>query len=119
MESGLVREGYDLNIPLQTARGYAETASLFQVDPANIIVETVKPAEDPGAGDLVVRCYEAMGNTTRGTLRTSLPFAHAYQTDMLENPQAELLLEAGAVALDFHPFEIKTLRFRAGEGLKI
>jgi hypothetical protein len=28
-----------------------------------------------------------------------------------------LTLEDGAVALAFHPFEIKTLRFRAGEGL--
>lgn len=119
MESGLVREGYDLNIPLQSAPGYRESASLFQVNPANIIIETVKPAEDPGVGDLVVRCYEALGNTTRGTLRTSLPFAHVYQTDMLENPQVELPLEAGAVALDFHPFEIKTLRFRTGEALKI
>jgi alpha-mannosidase len=118
MESGLVREGYDLNIPLQTAQGYRETASLFQVSPANIIIETIKPAEEPGAGDVVVRCYEAMGNTTRATLSTSLPFAHVYRTDMLENPLEELTLEDGGVALEFHPFEIKTLRFRAGEGLE-
>jgi alpha-mannosidase len=58
-----------------------------------------------------------MGNTTRATLSTSLPFAHVYETDMLENPLEELTLEDGAVALAFHPFEIKTLRFRAGEGL--
>jgi alpha-mannosidase len=118
MESGLVREGYDLNIPLQTSQGYREPASLFQVRPANIIIETVKPAEAPGVGDVVVRCYEAMGNTTRATLSTSLPFAHVYRTDMLENPLEELTLEDGAVALAFHPFEIKTLRFRAGEGLE-
>jgi len=118
-ESDLVREGYDLNIPLSTTSGYRESASLFQVSKANIIIETVKPAEDPGAGDVVVRCYEALGNTTRAALSTSLPFKHVYLTDMLENPLEELMLEGGEVRLEFHPFEIKTLRFRAGEGLKI
>ena len=39
---------------------------------------------------------------------------HAYLTDMLENPLKELALEEGGVALEFHPFEIKTLRFRVG-----
>jgi hypothetical protein len=36
---------------------------------------------------------------------------------MLENPLEELALDEGSVVLEFHPFEIKTLRFRAGEGL--
>ena len=118
-ESGLVQAGYELNVPLQVTPGYRKSASLFQVSQANIIIETVKPAEEPGAGDVVVRCYEALGNTTRATLRTSLPFAHVYRTDMLENPLEELTLDEGGVVLDFHPFEIKTLRFRASEGLKV
>ena len=118
-KSGLVQEGYELNIPLQVTAGYRESASLFQVSRANVIIETVKPAEEPGAGDVVVRCYEALGNTTRATLSTSLPFARVYLTDMLENPLEELTLDEGGVALEFHPFEIKTLRFRAGEGLKL
>ncbi len=86
---------------------------------ANIIIETVKPAEEPGTGDVVVRCYEALGNTTRAILSTSLPFAHAYLTDMLENPLEALALEEGGVTLEFHPFEIKTLRFQAGDELKL
>ena len=118
-ESGLVQAGYELNVPLQVTPGYRKSASLFQVSQANIIIETVKPAEEPGAGDVVVRCYEALGNTTRATLRTSLPFTHVYRTDMLENPLEELTLDEGGVVLDFHPFEIKTLRFRASEGLTI
>ena len=117
-ESSLVREGYELNIPPQVTPGYRESASLFQVNKANIIIETVKPAEEPGAGDVVVRCYEAMGNTTRATLRTSLPFAQVDLTDMLENPLESLVLVEGGVSLEFHPFEIKTLRFRTGERLK-
>ncbi|MBG0771124.1 MAG: alpha-mannosidase, partial [Anaerolineaceae bacterium] len=116
-ESDLVREGYELNIPLQVTSGTRKSASLFRVSKANIIIETVKPAEEPGAGDVVVRCYEALGNTTRAALSTSLPFTRAYLTDMLETPLEELALEEGEVALEFHPFEIKTLRFAIGKGL--
>ena len=79
--------------------------------PFTPIIEAVKPAED-GSRDIVVRMYEAKRSATRCTLSTSLPVVRAAQTDMLENVQRGLELQDGKLALEFRPFEIKTVRFR-------
>jgi alpha-mannosidase len=109
-ESDLVREGYDLNIPVVTAAGAAGEGSLFTVDAPNVIVETVKPAED-GSNDVVVRLYEAKRTATRCSLNTTLPVKAAAQTDMLENVEQSLDVAEGTLALEFRPFEVKTIRF--------
>ncbi len=111
-DSGLVQEGYDLNVPLVTAEGDGGARSLFSVDAPNVIVETVKPAEDK-SGDVVVRLYESMRTATRCTLTTTLPVGKAVQTNMLEEKEGDLTLQDGQIALDFRPFEIKTVRLSA------
>ncbi|MBN1936187.1 MAG: alpha-mannosidase, partial [Anaerolineae bacterium] len=108
-DSGLVQEGYDLNVPPVAAQGQGGEGSLFGVDASNVIVETVKPAED-GSGDVVVRLYESMRTATRCTLSTSLPVSKVVQTNMLEEVECDLALKDGRIELDLHPFEIKTIR---------
>ena len=110
-DSGVVREAYDLNVPALTLTGSAGDAavSLFSLDQPNIVIEAVKPAED-GSPSIVLRLYEAMHAATRCTLSTTLPVQSAAQTDMLENNPAALALSGGSIALDFRPFEIKTVR---------
>jgi alpha-mannosidase len=108
-DSGVVAEAYDLNIPATTAPGAAGERSLFSLDAANIVIETVKPAED-GSGDVVVRLYEAKHMATRATLATTLPVKTAAQTNMLEEFAAALPLASGQIALEFRPFEVKTVR---------
>jgi alpha-mannosidase len=112
-ESGVVREGYELNSPLLVFPGSAGEASIFQIDAANIILETVKPAED-GSDDLILRLYESKRNRTDCTLTTSLDVKQATQVDMLEKFQADIPLTKGKIKLNFHPFEIKTLRLSIG-----
>lgn len=118
-ESGLVQKGYELNVPVQIQEGDAEARSLFQVSDLNVILDTVKPAEDPGSGDVVLRLYESMGNYTRTTVSTSLPFRYAYRTNMLEKPLEILDFDGESLALEFHPFEIKTIRLRVDEPLAV
>ncbi len=106
----MVREGYDLNAPLVTELGDAGTRSLFAVDAGNVVIDTVKPAED-GSNDIVIRLYEAKRMTTACTLSTSLPVTAAAATDMLERETVEdLVCEDGTIVLTFRPFEVKTLR---------
>ncbi len=114
-ESALVREAYELNCPATTASGSAGKRSLFSVDAPNVIVETVKPAED-GSGAIIVRLYEAKRAATRCTLSTSLPVVEVFQTDMLENVQNPLSHDGGKVALEFRPFEVKTCLLRCSRG---
>ncbi len=107
--SPVVRAAYELNCPVTPVSGAAGEHSLFSVDAPNVIVETVKPAED-GSPDVIVRLYEAKRTATRCTLSTSLPIVTAAETDMLERTQAELSCDAGKIDLSFRAFEIKTLR---------
>lgn len=111
LESDLLREAYDLNVPPLVVEGTAvnEPFSLFRLDKANIVLETVKPAED-GSGDVIVRLYEGMRTATRCTLQTALPVRAVSQTNLLEEDAQPLPFANGEIRLDFRPFEIKTLR---------
>ena len=108
-ESELVKEAYDLNVPVRTAAGAGDEQSLFWLDADNIVIETVKPAED-GSADVVVRMYESARTASQCTLHTTLPVTTAAETNMVEEHEADLAVEDGQIALHFRPFEVKTVR---------
>ena len=110
-ESDLIKNAYELNCPVTLQAGNAGEKSLFQVDQPNIIIETVKPAED-GSGDVIMRLYEALRTATMAELATSFPLKSVQQTDMLEKSLGDLVVEEERVKLVFRPFEVKTLRLR-------
>lgn len=115
MDSGVVQEGYDLNVPVQTLPGARADGSLLTIDASNIILETMKPAED-GSGDYILRMYETMRTATDTCLRLRLPCSSVAQCNMLEEDGETLTAEKNGdgvcVPLSFRPFEIKTLRVR-------
>lgn len=108
-DCGVVREAYELNCPPLLIKGHADEQSLFNLDASNIVLETVKTAEDE-SGDIILRLYESKHMSTRCTLSTTLPVSKAYQVDMMEEGPHPLTMKSGSLALDFRPFEIKTLR---------
>jgi alpha-mannosidase len=112
-ESGVVREGYEFNCPPLVIKGRAGQGSLFEVDAPNVVIEAIKPAED-GSTDVIARLYESMRTATRCTLTTRLPVRAATQTDMCEEGDLALACADGQIALDFRPFEIKTVRLKIG-----
>jgi alpha-mannosidase len=61
---------------------------------------------------VIVRLYEAMRSATSCSLATTLPVKAAAQTDLLEDQTAVLACVDGKVALEFRPFEIKTVRLK-------
>ena len=111
--SGVVREGYELNVPVTTAEGAAEDFSMMSVDAPNVIIDTVKAAED-GSGDTIIRLYESKHAACDACLTLSLPAGAVYACDMLENPSEQLPLRDGRVQLRFRGFEVKTLRVKRG-----
>jgi alpha-mannosidase len=113
-ECNVVREAYELNCPLLVIPGSAGEASLFNLDAKNIILETVKLAED-GSEDIILRLYESKRMSTHCILSTTLPVYKVAQTDMIENDEERLLLTKGEIPLKFRPFEIKTLRLSMHE----
>ncbi len=109
MNCDVVREAYDLNVPMRVTGGACEGFSAFGVDAPNVFIDTVKPAED-GSGDIVLRLYEAKRADTACALRVSLPVRRAWACDLLEDKREELTLADGGIDLRFHTFEVKTLR---------
>lgn len=107
-DSNVIQEAYNLNVPALCLEGDGGYRSVFGVDCGNIVIETVKPAED-GSNSIVVRLYEAARTKTKCRLTTGLPAAAVYTSDMIENRQEKLNFENNSVELVFRPFEIKTL----------
>jgi len=110
--SGIVREGYELNCPVVTARGGVGQRSLVKVNSPHIILEAVKPAETGAVDSFVLRLYESMRTATRCTLTLDMPITAVEETDMREREPRPLAVTDGKLALEFRPFEIKTLLVR-------
>lgn len=105
-------QAYGFNYPLH-ARAVSgggtlpERFSLLSIDRRNIILETVKKAEDSDA--VVIRAYECGNCACDATLRVGVPFGSAAETDLMEETPKALHAENGCIDLHFEPFEIKTV----------
>ena len=109
----IVKQAYEVNIKPTVIQGGMLDVSYLQVDHDNIMIDTVKQAED-GSGDIIVRLYEAKKAAVTTKLHASFTKNFkAYDCDMLENVQEELAVADGAVKLTFRAFEIKTIRLCA------
>ncbi len=113
MQADVVHQGYEVNVPVEMAEG-ALDMSFMSVDKENIIIDTIKAAED-GSGDIIARFYEAKKASVNATVKAALPACKAYLTDMLENVIEELPVTEEGVKLSFKAFEVKTIRFVKGE----
>jgi alpha-mannosidase len=116
VEGQVVRAGYEFNIPLrqvniQNASGSRHAqASLLTVEPANVIVEAVKQAEDDEA--IVVRLYESAHSSANARIQFGFPVASVEETNLIEQPLQRLPASENGIILKFEPFEIKTLKVK-------
>ncbi|MFC0331330.1 alpha-mannosidase [Paenibacillus sepulcri] len=120
VQAEVYKRGYELNVPVRAAavpagqrgqRQLLEGTSLLALDHPNVMIETVKQAED-GNG-IIVRMYETAGTRLKTRLTTGFAFSEAWSTDLMETNGGQLHPEDGKLALAFVPFEIKTLRLTA------
>lgn len=110
-DSGVIEEAYELNCPVMVREGYANEKSYLRTSARNIIIDTVKNAED-GSGDLIVRMYECMGTYTPMTLTLNFDASTVFITDMLETDSVKVPLNGNEISLNFKAFEIVTLRIK-------
>ncbi|OME80682.1 alpha-mannosidase [Paenibacillus sp. FSL A5-0031] len=116
VQAEVYKRGYELNVPLRSvsmpasdeAQYLPAAKSFFSVDHSNVMVETVKQAED--GDDLIIRLYETAGTHLKAKLIAAMNEADAWLTDLMETPIDRIHAEEGAYHLAFTPFEIKTIR---------
>jgi alpha-mannosidase len=81
---------------------------LVSVDKSNVVIETVKRAED-GNG-VIVRLYENQRKRGPVTLTAGFDLQAVWSTNLIEDDQAAVAHNGRSVKLNLHPYEIVTLR---------
>ncbi len=109
-EAGVVAEAARFETPIRWAAGTAQPRSLFSLDDPNLVLDTVKRAEDSDA--LVLRLYEAHGARGEARLRVGLPFTDALSCNLLEDTGDPLVVEDGAIIVPYRPHQIISLLVR-------
>lgn len=104
----VIRPAYELNIEPTFTEGNTEIASFAEIDAPNVLLETIKFAED-GDG-YVLRFYEAEGSGTHATVTLSQSYEKIELVNMLEEPVESVVLEGQKIHLYFNAFEIKTIK---------
>lgn len=117
-ESDVIKEGYCLNVPVTVFNRVVERKSFIKLSHKDVIIETVKLAED-NSNDMIVRLYESKGGHCSCNLDIDY-YAQAVcevmMTEEIEEASSVLPMsyEDGRTStqLSFRPFEIKTIRIR-------
>jgi alpha-mannosidase len=108
---GTVKEAYKLNQPaLSVGGGVPGTQNSFvSVDKDNVILETVKMAED-GEG-VILRMYECENALTKAFIKLgAAPVSAVYECNLLEEKLCDIPVTGEGFKISIKPYEIKTYR---------
>lgn len=117
-DADATRLGAEFNTPL-LLRGeavhsgpLAATYNALNVSPSNVVVESVKKAED--SDQYIVRLYETADKPATATLTFNRPPRLARTTDLMEwdrfVPPTSVTIEGTSIKVPVKPFEIETIR---------
>ena len=112
---GTVKEAYKLNVPMEAYVGDGEEKaksfdSLISINKENIIIDTVKGAED-GDG-LIVRVYESQGARVKANLTFGFDVNSVIETNLMEVNESEIEVIDNSIDFNIKPFEVKTFRIK-------
>lgn len=115
-KAGTVKQAYDLNVPMTAFKikkhngKLPERYSLVKTDCDNVIIETVKKAEN-GEG-IIVRMYESFNRRTDVQLDFGFNVNGVTLCDMLENDVKTIRSKNNQLKLSLKPFEIVTIKVK-------
>ncbi|KAH6709277.1 glycoside hydrolase family 38 protein [Leptodontidium sp. MPI-SDFR-AT-0119] len=127
--STTVRTAYNFNNPLKLAQSSKTLeASAFSspiklTGNSSLILDCVKRGEDDedvSRGELakrkgksvILRIYDSLGGTSKGTIETSLDVKKVWKTNILEDDEEEFTIEKGKIEITLRPFEVATFRLQ-------
>ena len=111
--AGTVQEAYKLNQPAYATKGELKNTgkSFISTDKDNIIIETVKPAEN-GDG-MIVRLYDCENSLTKATLTFAEGMLESVEEcNLMEEKEADIEACGNSFTVSVKPYEIKTYRVR-------
>ncbi|MCK5739152.1 alpha-mannosidase, partial [bacterium] len=114
LAGNVIQQAYQLNIPLRIHKTEVQSGNLpaakswLELDNPNVIIESVKKAEDSDA--IIVRIYEAAHSTVDVTLTLGMPVSTAEEVNLMEESIQLLTISNNQLALHLTPFEITTIK---------
>jgi alpha-mannosidase len=111
-EAGVVAEATRFNVPLRLGASVpgTQSRSFASVDDPNLVLDTIKRAEDSEA--IVLRLYEAHGARGVARVRLGMPFTVARRANALEDGGNELEVEHDEIVVPYRPHQIVTVLAR-------
>ena len=113
-----VQEAFRLNVPLQVTAATAPPCtnaatakapfSFVSVNRSNVIIDTIKGAED-GDG-IIVRVYESQGARCKASLSFGFEASRAAECNLMEVHEQDLSLTDNTLSFYIRPYEIRTFR---------
>jgi alpha-mannosidase len=103
-EAGVVAEAARFETPIRWLPGPAAPRSFVSVDDPNLMIDTIKRAEDSDA--IVIRLYEAHGARGAARVRLAWPVREAVRCNLLEDAGEALSVADGAIEITYRPHEI-------------
>lgn len=107
-QAGVARAGQELNAQTHVpclVNGMLAT-NLFVCDNANVIIDTIKPAENKDG--IVVRLYEANGSSGTAVITSKREIASVTEINLVEEAIASVECGKNTISYAFTPYEIKT-----------
>ena len=115
-DSAVVNEAFNINHPLYAIPAAAHQGtlpaeySLVECDKNNVVVETVKIAED--SDHIIVRAYETWNCKTPVTLSFAGEILEATECNLMEEQDEAVEYAGNTLKATFKPFEIKTFKLK-------
>lgn len=129
LSSTTVRTAYNFNNPMKLVVTPDEVNAVQFENPIkltgnpSLILDAVKRGEDDedvSRGEfpkrkgksIILRIYDSLGGTSKGTIETSLDVKEVWRTNLLEDDEEKITIEKGKVNIILRPFEVATFRLQ-------
>lgn len=112
-ESRTVEYANDLNIKpilIQNPKGNLPVKNFITTDSTNLIIDTVKKAED--SEEVIIRVYENENKKTEGQFYFSRTIKEAWSCNLLEENGDRLDILGNSLTISFKPYEIHTIKLK-------
>lgn len=109
-EAGIVAEGFRYNVPVRFGKGLGDAKSLYSVDTPNLVLDTVKKAED--SDNLVLRFYECHGSRGVAKVKIGHSVTKATYVNGLEEELGEAQVIDGVLSVPYAPYKVISVKIQ-------